>query len=216
MNHDFFEPVSQGIDRAQDEENCRIKEIADELERLCQLHEAQFSNGKADVNVQDLEFRTAEQYAKAHDVWIPIMQIFDLGIPGPSGNENDTYVADDVIYKVNNLMNSKTIINLFRKVLMHNNIFPDTAYQFHGFTGFEGRTIQPVFKQPRIEKSSPATQIMIDTYMSALGFQKTGQAGSYSNGMYDVWDVLPRNVLVDAEGDIYVIDAEISIHIHSS
>jgi hypothetical protein len=27
--------------------------------------------------------------------------IFDLGIPGPSGNENDTYVSNDIIYKVN-------------------------------------------------------------------------------------------------------------------
>ncbi len=27
--------------------------------------------------------------------------------------------------------------------------------------------------------------------------------------MYEVWDILPRNVLIDSEGDIYVIDAEI-------
>jgi hypothetical protein len=27
--------------------------------------------------------------------------IFDLGPPGPSGNENDTYVSNDIIYKVN-------------------------------------------------------------------------------------------------------------------
>jgi hypothetical protein len=27
--------------------------------------------------------------------------VFDLGTPGPSGNENDTYVAKDTIFKVN-------------------------------------------------------------------------------------------------------------------
>ena len=32
-----------------------------------------------------------------------------------------------------------------------------------------------------------------------------------SNGTYLVWDVVPRNVLVDADGDMYVVDAEIKI-----
>jgi hypothetical protein len=35
--------------------------------------------------------------------------VFDLGDPGPSGNENDTYVAKDTIFKVNNLLNSGSI-----------------------------------------------------------------------------------------------------------
>lgn len=50
---------------------------------------------------------------------------------------------------------------------------------------------------------------MIDTYMSALGFTKESEEGRYSNGTYLVWDVVPRNVLVDADGDMYVVDAEI-------
>ena len=50
---------------------------------------------------------------------------------------------------------------------------------------------------------------MIDTYMAALGFEKTAQAGRFVNSQYEVWDVIPRNVLVDDEGDIFVVDAEI-------
>ena len=42
-------------------------------------------------------------FAKEHGLWIPIDSVFDLGTPGPSGNENDTYVSNDIIYKVNNL-----------------------------------------------------------------------------------------------------------------
>ena len=38
-------------------------------------------------------------------MWIPINRIFDLGTPGPSGNEHDTYVKGDTIFKVNNLLN---------------------------------------------------------------------------------------------------------------
>jgi hypothetical protein len=50
---------------------------------------------------------------------------------------------------------------------------------------------------------------MIETYMAALGFEKTAEEGRFRNERYEVWDLLPRNVLVDAEGDIFVIDAEI-------
>lgn len=151
----------------------------------------------------------AEQMAKADGYWIPMMQVFDLGVPGPSGNENDTYVADDCIYKVNNLMNSGGIVALLEKVLMHNTLFPDTAYQFHGFAGFDGRTVQPVLRQVRVANATPATQIMIDTYMAAIGFVKQDGEGRFTNELYEVWDVVPRNVLIDGDGDVFVVDAEI-------
>ena len=69
----------------------------------------------------------------------------------------------------------------------------------------------PVLEQERICESQPATQIMIDTYMAALGFERDGGVGSFKNDKFRVWDVVPRNVLVDKDGDMYVIDAEIAI-----
>ena len=111
--------------------------------------------------------------------------------------------------KVNNLLNSGSIVGLLQKIMMHNTIFPDTAYSFYGFAGFDGRTVQPIIVQPRVANAHPATQIMIDTYMAALGFEKAADEGRFTNGEYDVWDLLPRNVLTDNEGDIFVVDAEI-------
>ena len=135
--------------------------------------------------------------------------VFDLGTPGPSGNENDTYVAKDTVFKVNNLLNSGSIHNLLDKIILHNLVFPNTAYKLIGFAGYDGRSVMPVLEQERICNAQPATQIMIDTYMSALGFTKENNEGRYANGTYVVWDVVPRNVLVDADGDMYVVDAEI-------
>ena len=94
MSDDILKSVSQRGYGAYDAENRRIKEISDELQRLCRLHEE----------------RAAEQYAKSVGMWIPMDEVFDLGTPGPSGNENDTYVAKDTIFKVNNLLN---------KVMLH-------------------------------------------------------------------------------------------------
>ena len=140
---------------------------------------------------------------------MPMEQIFDLGVPGPSGNENDTYVTDDSIYKVNNLLNSGSILLLLEKVMMHNVIFPETYYRLHAFTGFDGRTVMPVLRQRRIANSEPTPQIAIDTYMAALGFNRLETVGRYANDVFTVWDLVPRNVLRDSDGDVYVVDAEI-------
>lgn len=44
---------------------------------------------------------------------------------------------------------------------------------------------------------------------AAIGFEKNAQEGRFSNGVYEAWDLVPRNVLVDVDGDIFVVDAEI-------
>lgn len=209
MSDDISQSVSQGGHGAYDEENRRIQEVSNELQRLCRLYETEPRDGKGYGSRFEIEQRVAEQYAKSCSVWIPMDNIFDLGTPGPSGNENDTYVAKETIYKVNNLLNSGGICKLLDKILLHNLIFPNTAYRFYGFTGYDGRSVMPVLEQDRICEAQPATQIMIDTYMSAIGFTKEDVEGRFTNGDYVVWDLVPRNVLIDADGDVYVVDAEI-------
>lgn len=208
-DHDLLKPVPQGSDGAQTAEDCRILEVANELRRRCQLHEAELRDGESHVNARQIEESVAEQYAKETKSWIPFSDVFELGTPGPCGNENDTYVANDIIYKVNNLLNSGSIIHLLERTIWHNAIFYETAYSLYGFTGFEGRTIMPILQQRLIKNARPATQVMIDTYMAAIGFTKTSHEGRFTNGVYEAWDLLPRNVLVDLEGDLYVVDAEI-------
>ena len=209
MNDDIFESVSQRGRGEENAENRRIYEIADELRRRCQLYEAQLRDGQVNVNRLDVEQRAAEQYAKDNGVWIPMSDIFDLGVPGPSGNENDTYVSNNIIYKVNNLLNAGSILRLLDRVIWHNNLFYDTAYSLYGFTGFDGRTIMPVLQQRLVKDAVPATSVEIETYMAALGFLKMNNEGRFANSEYEVWDLVPRNVLKDADGDIFIIDAEI-------
>ena len=209
MNDDIFEPISQRGRGKEAEENRRIHEVADELRRRCQLYETQLRNSKENVNYFEVEQRVAELYAKEHGMWLPMNDVFNLGEPGPSGNENDTYVSNDIIYKVNNLLNSGSILGLFEKIIFHNTLFYDTAYSFYAFTGFDGRTISPIFQQRMVKDAVPATAIEIETYMAAIGFSKQNEKGRYSNAEYVVWDLLPRNVLKDKDGDVFVVDAEI-------
>jgi hypothetical protein len=209
MKYDLSQSISQRSIREKDAENQRIAEIADEIRRRSQVYEAKSGTGKEHVSHFDAEQRSAESYAKEHGMWIPMDEVFELGHPSDSGNENDIYTRDDTVFKVNNLMNSGSIVNLLEKIILHNSIFPETFYYFIGFAGFDGRSVMPVLQQDLIKEAVPATTIKIDTYMSALGFTKENDEGRYSNGTYLVWDVVPRNVLVDADGDMYVVDAEI-------
>ncbi len=55
MGDDIFESISQGIDGTYDEENRRIKEIANEFQTLCRLHEAQLRDGKENGSRIDIE-----------------------------------------------------------------------------------------------------------------------------------------------------------------
>lgn len=94
---------------------------------------------------------------------------------------------------------------------MHNMVFPDSAYTLIGFTGFDGRSIYPVVRQQHILDGKPATQNEIDCYMSAIGFEKTGE-GMFKNNMFVLKDVLPKNALKDSTGDVFIIDAEIFLN----
>ena len=209
MKYDISKSISQRSIGEKDAENHRIEEIANELRGCCQLYEKEFGVGEKDVNYFEDEQRATEQYAKETGMWITMDDVLDLGVPGPSGNENDTYISNDTIFKVNNLLNSKGIVSLLERVLLHNTIFPETFYYLIGFTGYDGRSVMPILRQDLIKDAQPATVVEIDTYMSAIGFTKRETIGHYTNGIYLVWDVVPRNVLRDKDGDIYVIDAEI-------
>jgi len=212
----ILQSISQGEDGTLSPENAELAQIANDLRRATERRgddEAESPEGTDNVRfINEAEQRQAELWAKEHNCWIPAIKVFDLGLPGPSGSESDTYLSlDGYVYKQNNLLHcAGSIIVSLTRFILHNIIFPDTAYQFVGFTGFDGRSVYPIVRQCFIESSQPATQNEIDCYMAALGFEKTGQ-GRFQNEQFVLFDVLPKNALRDETGDIFVIDAEISL-----
>ena len=67
MDYDISQPIPQRSNGAQDAENSRIAAIANELERLCAVHEAQSGNCQQDVSRFETEQRVAEQMAKSQE-----------------------------------------------------------------------------------------------------------------------------------------------------
>lgn len=212
-HYDILERLSQREDGTMPPENEVMVQVANDIRRItlssgiCEA-EAQCSLG----DVTDQEKRAAEQWSKQHSCWMPIDNIFSLGSPGPSGSESDTYISKEgYVYKTNNLMHClDSIVASLNRYVMHNIIFSDSAYTFVGFTGFDGRSVYPIVRQYLIKDGNHATQNEIDCYMSAIGFDKDG-TGKFHNDEFFVSDLLPKNVLRDSTGDIFVIDAEISM-----
>lgn len=213
--YDILKLISQREDSEMSAENADLVSLASVFGRATgHGGEDEAKLAESSINVAEInerEKRIAEQWAKNNGCWISFCDIFSLGMPGPSGSESDTYIScDGFVYKVNNLMHCyDSILITLEKFIHYNMLFPDVAYTFVGFTGFEGRTIMPVFRQRYIKGCVPATNNEIDCYMAALGFEKES-LGVFYNKDFRVSDVLPKNVLKDESGDVFVIDIEIS------
>lgn len=209
-NDEVSESISQGEYRTEAPILGEQKEPVYQLRRRIEEASRDASESEGSRGGQQEVNRMIETQAKEKGLWTPLQNLPNLGTPFLSGNENDTYLyrENDAVYKVNNLMNSKSLPELFKRIDLHNEFFPDTKYDLVGFTGFgNGGAIYPIYKQEYIDNAEFATPEEIGSYMQALGFNKTGEA-EYSNGDITISDLRPRNVLKDTEGDIYVIDAD--------
>lgn len=211
-DNEVSESIPQGEHGALLEGDSRIEEALAECRRrgAQDAGNAQAVSGTlSERQRKEIENRAMEEYATEKGMWISMQDVFSLGVPAPSGNENDVYLdsKDGSVYKVNNLMNSKSISALLERLKLHNQYFPQTKYELVGFSGFGFGDVFPVLKQDYIDNSTFATPEEIDSYMGALGFKQSGEA-AYSNGDVAISDLRPRNVLKSASGSIYVIDAD--------
>ena len=193
-------------------EGCRIEVFADELRRRSAENQRNAQSNSTTLSERrliDIDNSTAENLAKEKNLWIDFSEVLTLGTPAPSGVENDVYLnkQGNFVYKVNNLMTSRCVSDFLQRIMLHNSIFPQTGYELYGFTGFGNGNVYPILKQNYIFDAEYATPIEIDTYMSALDFEKVDEA-TFTNGEIFVSDLHPRNVLKDKDGDLYVVNAE--------
>jgi len=194
------------------EKNCPIEIFATECRRRSTENAKNASGTSCALSERkliDIDNNTAELLAKEKGLWLDIADIIKLGIPAPSGMENDVYLNTDenVMYKVNNLMTRKCVSSFLERILLHNTVFPQTRYDLYGFTGFGHGSIYPILIQDYIANATHPTPDEIEVYMISLGFTPLGNA-RFSNGYIEVSDLHPRNVLRDADGDMYVVDAD--------
>ena len=166
------------------------------------------TQGDSKSGLREVENRVTREFAQENGLWID--DEFKLGVPFPSGDEHNNYIdaENQVVYKVNNRMHTPSILELLDRMEQHNKLFPNTQYRLVGFTTIsKNGDVMPIFAQDFVPDARMATVDEIDSYMGTLGFTRVGD-GRYSNGEVVIKDLKPRNVLVNPNGDVFVVDAE--------
>lgn len=190
-----------------------MEEIARQLREGIEAAEREREGQKLTTHErEDLEKQIAFDYANKKGLWVD--NLYELGRPTDVSGYENTLALDDVngvVYKSNNLFNSGFLVsNLFKQIEIHNNLFPETKYEFVGVTGFsngEGRVpyVEIIIKQDFVYNATQASSEEIEFFMLSLGFRKISST-VFTSDTITISDLHPRNVLKDHNGIIYVVD----------
>ena len=146
-------------------------------------------------------------FAKNNKCWIDSPE--SLGDFADRGSENEVYLSkdNDVVYKLNDFRYSDdNLTPFFDRIKAHNTYFPDCAYTLIGFAkNRDGKTCA-VLSQPYIISGREATEDEIREELIRLGFIPQMDGEYYTNGIHDIFDASPNNVLVGIDGNLYFID----------
>ena len=142
-------------------------------------------------------------FAKSNNLWISLSE---LNVEFLSkGGENEVYTGnkDNIVIKLNNFEYAgDDLENFFIRINAHNKLFGNVPYQMIGFAYNSQQEFCAVLIQPYILAEREATEDEIATYMKALGFEMD-YYDEYHNSEYEVFDVVPNNVLYGIDGDLY-------------
>lgn len=94
----------------------------------------------------------------------------------------------------------------FERIHAHNTYFPDCAYTLIGFSKNKENRTCAVLCQPYIISNREATEDEISKELIKIGFLPQMDGEYYSNGIHDIFDASPNNVLVGLDGYLYFID----------
>ena len=173
--------------------------------------------------------RQLAQIAVNNGVWIENVSELTDGESINNGTENTVYLSKDGrnVIKVNNFFflndddiefeHTRDLKYFFDRIIAHNQLFPDVFYKIIGFTKDKASQICVVMEQPFVPNYEYATREKIYTELEKMGFIKSilgvgineGLNG-YTNGIYELTDAKPQNVLMDENGKLHFIDLDIS------
>ncbi|QJD78761.1 putative polyvalent protein kinase domain-containing protein [Spirosoma rhododendri] len=125
---------------------------------------------------------------------------------GEGGAEHQVYVQLGTYYKRNNLNYHGTWLSYLHNLLLHNWLFPETAYMFLGLMDVDG-ILMSVVSQKALRGIRGATPEEVAAYMAPFDFVAL-HGNDYRNDNFGiiVGDLHHRNVLVADDGELLVFD----------
>lgn len=132
-----------------------------------------------------------------------------LGTFSDRGSENEVYLAYDNLYvfKLNDFRYSDdNLTPFFERIEAHNMYFPDCAYQLTGLAENSDGSTCAILRQRLISDAQLASQEDINRQLERMGFVSVDGGNYFTNGIHDIFDAVPNNVLRDGEGHLFFID----------
>ena len=147
------------------------------------------------------------EWAKENDCWIE--NPATLGVFSDRGSENEVYMGYDGVnvYKLNDFRYSDdNLTPFFERIPAHNQYFTACPYELIGFSkNRDGRTCA-VLRQQLVANAREATEDEIKAEFERLGFRAEDNGEYFTNGIHDIFDAVPNNVLVGDDSNYYFID----------
>lgn len=154
-----------------------------------------------------IQIKNLKAWAVANNHWIDDVEV--LGNYADRGLENEVYLSKDneTVYKLNDFRYSDdNLTPFFDRLEAQKLYFPDCAYILVGFAMNRSGKVCAVIRQSYIISSREATEAEINHELQELGFEPQMNGECYSNGIHDIFDATPGNVLVGIDGNLYFID----------
>lgn len=150
-------------------------------------------------------------FADSNGLWISLesLQVDFLS----KGGENEVYTGDKDgwVIKLNNFEYAgDDLENFFIRIMAHNRFFANVPYELIGFAYNSQDEFCAVLIQPYIKAEREATEDEIADFMQAIGFEMD-YPDEFHNEIYEIFDVVPNNVLYGIDGNLYFIDTQIRL-----
>lgn len=152
------------------------------------------------------------EFANDKNLWIDLSRLNLTYMD--KGGENEVFHDGNVsVIKLNNFEYAgDDLENFFIRIDAHNKFFGNVPYLLIGFSYNSQQEFCAVLTQPYVLAKREATEEEIMIYMQALGFEMD-YYDEYHNADYEVFDVVPNNVLYGIDKNLYFINTQIKLRI---
>lgn len=213
------EQLPSGAEQANDQESLRAAlDVVRRVHRANPSVSPAISTGSSEVwllseEIKRLESQQLSDWALANNLLFDADEFtrywFDFGCV--EGGEHQIFQMNGYFYKRNNLAFHTSYLEYFERLVLHNWLFPDTAYQFEGVqwvTENESPAqLRPVVTQKALRGVRGATRAEVEAEMSRMGFVRRYEDNYFHPALsLFVDDLHDQNVLVDATGDLLIFD----------
>ncbi len=111
------------------------------------------------------------------------------------------------VYKLNDFRYSDdNLTPFFERIEAHNRYFTACPYELIGFAQNRDGKVCAVLRQQFVANAREASAEEICAEFERMGFRSEDNDGYFTNGIHDIFDAVPNNVLVGDDGNFYFID----------